>query len=137
MAGHWELDKSDVARIMAQLADLYAVLGVKAEEAAWRAAEIVAPSVARKIPWGPAEGGHLKLTVKAIGPEVRMGGTRFEYTGWLEYGGRVGKDHKVHRTYIPFGRYLNPSYLEHYIQIDHAMSQKLTEACHDAGFEVD
>lgn len=137
MDGHWELDKSDVARILAQLTILYATtpwMGYAAEAAS---AKVVARTAARKVPLGPAEGGHLKFTVRAVGPEVRMGGPLFPYTGWLEYGGRVGKDHKVHRTYIPWGRYLNPSYIEHYAGIDRIMDEKVRDACHVAGFEVD
>jgi hypothetical protein len=137
MADRWELDKSDVARILAQLAVLFAETPEIGRASEHDSATLVARTAARKIPLGPPEGGHLRFTVRAVGPEVRMGGPMFPYTGWLEYGGRVGKDHRVHRTYIPWGRYLNPSYLEHYERIDMIMDHHVADACHAAGFEVD
>lgn len=137
MAGHWEVDKTDIERVRLQLSILYAETPTIERRAESDAADVVARTAARKIPLGPSEGGHLRYTVRAVGPEVRMGGPMFPYTGWLEYGGRVGKDHKVYRPYIPSGRYLNPSYLEHYARIDMIMDDKVEDACHVAGFEVD
>lgn len=131
------LDKTDVARVQAQLAVLYAMTPEIERASTEDSADAVARTAERKVPLGPEEGGHLKFSVRAVGPEVRMGGPMFPYTGWLEYGGRVGKDHKVHRTYVPWGRYLNPSYLEHYEHIDMIMDHHVADACHTAGFEVD
>lgn len=137
MADRVYLDHSDVARILLQLQILYAETPDMERASEHGAADVVSRTARMKIPLGPAEGGHLKYSVRAVGPEVRMGGPMFPYTGWLEYGGRVGKDHKVHRYYIPWGRYLNPSYLEHYERIDRIMDRHEVNACHVAGFEVD
>lgn len=137
MADRVYLDRSDVARILAQLRVLDGEIPEMERASEEDSADVVARTARWKIPLGPAEGGHLKFTVRAVGPEVRMGGPFYPYTGWLEYGGRVGKDHKVYRTYVPSGRYLNPSYLERYERIDRIMDEHEVNACHAAEFEVD
>lgn len=137
MADRVYLDRTDLARILAQLRILDAEVPEIERGSEEDSADVVARTARMRVPLGPTEGGHLRFSVRAVGPEVRMGGPMFPYTGWLEYGGRVGKDHKVHRTYVPWGRYLNPSYLEHYRRIDAIMDNHVADACHVAGFEVD
>jgi hypothetical protein len=124
------------------------------EEAGYRASKIIADSAARKMPVGPAEGGHVRSTARAErsggvggdarGPSAVIGGTRFPYVGWLEFGGRVGKVDPpsgrfgIWRQYMgPTGRYLYPSYIQHTKRVDQIQDHEMVETARRAGLEVD
>lgn len=135
------------------LARFDATLENAGEEAGYRASKIIADSTAAKVPIGPAEGGHLRTTVHAErsdggpgdvrGPAVVMGGARFPYVGWLEFGGRVGKIDPasgrlgIWRPYVgPTGRYLWPSYLQNAARVGQIQDDELVETGRAAGLEI-
>lgn len=111
------------------------------EETGHEAAEKIARTARHMMPVGPAQGGHVRDTARAEGMEAIIGGVFFPYTGWLEFGGRVGKvDPSTGRFGIwrkrePEGRYLWPSYLMHSREVDDIQSREFTEVIRNAGFE--
>ena len=124
------------------------------DEAGYRSAKIIVDSAARKMPLGPAEGGHVRQSGRALktgspvgsprGPAAVFGGTFFPYVGWLEFGGRVGKVDPpsgrfgIWRHYMgPTGRYLYPSYLQHFKQVDEIANHELVETGRRSGLDVD
>lgn len=111
------------------------------EDAGHRAAVMIAATARHMMPVGPVAGGHVRDTARAEGMEAIIGGAFFPYTGWLEFGGRVGKIDPatgrlgIWRAKVPEGRYLWPSYLFHSRDIDDILDQETTEAIHQAGLE--
>lgn len=111
------------------------------EETGHRAAEKIARTAASMMPVGPAAGGHVRDTARAEGMEAIIGGTFFPYTGWLEFGGRVGKIDPatgrfgIWREKEHEGRYLYPAYVMHSRDVDDIQSQEFTEVIRNAGFE--
>lgn len=111
------------------------------EEAGHKAAVKIAATARHMMPVGPAEGGHVRDTARAEGMEAIIGGTFFPYTGWLEFGGRVGKIDPstgrfgIWRAKSREGRYLYPAYLLHSGDVDDIQSREFTEVIRDAGFD--
>lgn len=111
------------------------------EEAGHKSAEKIARTARAMMPVGPGEGGHVRDTARAEGMEAIIGGTFFPYTGWLEFGGRVGKIDPatgrfgIWREKVHEGRYLYPSYLMHSKDVDAIQSSEFTEVIRNAGFE--
>jgi len=111
------------------------------EDAGHRAAVKIAATARHMMPIGPVEGGHVRDSARAEGMTAIIGGAFFPYTGWLEFGGRVGKVDPatgrfgIWRSKESMGRYLWPSYLFHQRDVDEILDQETTEAIHQAGFE--
>ena len=111
------------------------------EKAGHRSATIIAKSARHKMPVGPIEGGHVRDTARAEGMEAILGGTFFPYTGWLEFGGRVGRGRHEgagiwREKKLPHGRYLYPSYIQHRRDVDYFLDRETVEVIHKAGFET-
>ncbi len=123
-----------------KLTILDATLDNAGEEGGHRSAEVIARSARLKMPVGPIEGGHVRDTARAEGMAAVLGGTFYPYTGWLEFGGRVGRGNKVgagiyREKKLPHGRYLYPSYVQHMRDVDYFLARETTEVIENAGFE--
>jgi hypothetical protein len=68
---------------------------------------------------------------------VTGGSARAPYYPWLDFGGRVGPNKSVHRTFYGGGRYLYPSLAEKYDDLAILLEQSLLEVARTAGVEVD
>ena len=112
------------------------------EEAGHESAKKIAHTARKMMPVGPAEGGHVRDTARADGMAAVLGGTFFPCTGWLEFGGRVGRGNKVgagiwRPKALPHGRYLWPSYMIHYNEVSKIQDDEMVETARQAGLEVD
>jgi hypothetical protein len=96
----------------------------------------VAQRVAAKVPVG--ETGNAAASVKPrasqLGAGVAAGGAKVPYYGFLDFGGRVGKDRRISRPFIPQGRYLFPTIEEEHDQIIAAAEKVVDDATRRAGF---
>ena len=102
-------------------------------------ADRVASRTKAAIPLGPEAHGHLQSSVRVERSEglratVAEGGPRFPYVYFLEFGGRVGRRHAVHREYIRSGRYLYPALRTVRPGIEPVMEEHLIEACRESGW---
>lgn len=70
--------------------------------------------VDRATPTIPKRTGRARRSVRVGSTQstarVRAGGARAPYFGWLDFGGRVGKNRSVERQFRASGRYLYISY---------------------------
>lgn len=112
------------------------------EKGGHRAAETIARSARLMMPVGPIDRGHVRDTAHAEGMEAIIGGAFFPYTGWLEFGGRVGKIDPITGRFgiyrdrkMPEGRYLYPSYLRHVHDVDEYLDRETTKVIEHAGLE--
>lgn len=114
-----------------------AEMGDQAED---DAAEMVALFARRKVPLGPARGGHVRATLRAErdggAAVVRGGGPGFLYFGWLEFGGHVGIRGSVFREKVKTGRYIYPTLAERRQEIDEQMDHELRQLVRRHGLGV-
>jgi hypothetical protein len=121
---------------------LYHTLDQAGEAAGHKSAEDIAKTARYLMPVGPIEGGHVRDTARAEGMEAIIGGAFFPYTGWLEFGGRVGKVDLVTGRYgiyrerkMPYGRYLYPSYVMHRRDVDFHLERETEQVIRRAGLD--
>jgi multidrug efflux pump subunit AcrA (membrane-fusion protein) len=91
-----------------------------------RAAELVARGAARRV---PTKTGRARASLRAQSSqrEARVvgGSKKVPYYGWLEFGGRIGKDRSVRRPFVQGGRYLWPSYAAQRAQVAQVIAGEL------------
>jgi len=100
------------------------------------AAELVVDDAKPEV---PTESGRAQRTVKAASTrtaaQVKAGGARAPYYPWLDFGGRVGANRNVRRTFIKKGRYIYPAYSDNREQIGEKLQKGLTDLIRDSGLE--
>jgi len=102
-----------------------------------RAADLVvaeaAPKVARRT-------GKAAATVRAQSSQrearVMGGSKKVPYYGWLDFGGRTGRDRSVKRPFIQRGRYIYPGYVRAYPQVMEELGRALADVARNVGLEV-
>jgi hypothetical protein len=67
---------------------------------------------------------------------VIAGGRKVPYVGWLEFGGRIGRDKATRRPWVQGGRYMYPAFDANRQSINTALATSLTELARRAGLEV-
>lgn len=80
-----------------------------------------------------AAAATLRVMDYSDGAAATGGSSAVEYYGWLEFGGDAGRNHSVHRSVVPQGRYLHPAYLAVNDRIERKMEELLEDAVQDAG----
>ena len=102
--------------------------------------KIVSDDAKPHVPYGPAANGHARSSVRPFvdgrGTGVRGGSARYPYYGWLEFGGRVGRDRSVRRNRIKGGRYLYPSLGRNRRRIRRELVATLVRSARRAGLHV-
>lgn len=113
----------------------------KAVRVANNAAADVVVSAAR--PFIPRRTGKAAKSLRAQSTrtEVRVteGGPRAPHVPWLDFGGKVGRNHSVRRPFIKEGRYLYPAYRRKRDsgEFGEVMTKALLDVAASAGIEVD
>ncbi len=101
-------------------------------------AERIASAIRRKVPLGPPAGGHARDSIKGgatAGTAYVKGGQRsIPYYGWLDFGGRGGRNKRNYRPYIREGRYIYPTIAEQHDQTVDAVNDVLARVTAKAGF---
>lgn len=91
-----------------------------------RAAELVARGAARRV---PTKTGRAKASLRAQSGQreakVAGGSKKAAYYGWLEFGGRIGRDKATRRPFVQGGRYLWPSYAAQREQVARVIADEL------------
>lgn len=95
------------------------------------AAEGVAGDAQRLVPRGAS--GAARASMRAVGLSVVMGGARAPYGPWLEFGGRVGINDSVRRTFVPGGRYIWPTWMRNRTEILGDMERGLADLAKESG----
>lgn len=100
------------------------------------AAEVVVDDAKPDV---PAESGRAARTVRAASTrtaaQVKAGGTRAPYYPWLDFGGRVGINRSIRRTFIKSGRYIYPAYKDNRDVIASKLETGLTDLVRDSGLD--
>lgn len=105
------------------------------------AAELIVSKARPLVPTGPGRGGHAKQSIKAkstrTAARVSGGGKRYPYYGWLDFGGRVGRDRSVRRPFLKDGRYIWKAFANNRGKVEETLEDALLEVARSAGVEVD
>jgi len=102
------------------------------------AADVV---VAYARPLVPRRTGRAQASIKARSTrtEVRVqgGSARAPYYPWLDFGGRVGRNRSVQRTFMKEGRYIYKGYFAKRAEFEEVLTRALVDVARQAGIEVD
>lgn len=96
--------------------------------------------VARARPLIPSLSGRARASLHADrgprGATLTAGGPRVLYFGWLDYGGRVGRQRSVSRPFLPDGRYIWPTFTRHYDDLVDSAADSVFRVLERDGLEV-
>jgi len=89
----------------------------------------------------PSRSGRARGSVRAKSTQTAVriagGGSRAPYYPWLDFGGRVGRKHSVHRPFLRDGRYIYATFYDNVSELEDLTVKALLEAAAAAGIEVD
>lgn len=99
--------------------------------------------IRRAVPTIPKRSGRAARSVQArstrTAVRVAEGGNRAPYMPWLDFGGKVGRNHSVRRPFLKKGRYIYRAYgeLRDSGEFQRVMTAGLLDVAASAGIEVD
>lgn len=100
-------------------------------------AEDVAQTVRGRV---PRRTGRAASSVKARGSarggSIAFGGSAAPHYPWLDFGGNVGPDRRIHRPFIREGRYVFPTIREKGTDIRTRTEELVEKVAKRAGFDV-
>lgn len=101
-------------------------------------AATVASGAARRV---PSRTGRARASVRVMSSqrEARVaGGTaKAKYYGWLEFGGRIGRNKATSRPFVRGGRYMYPALAANRDGITRALEEGLADLARRSGLDVD
>lgn len=101
------------------------------------AATTVATGAARRV---PRRTGRAAASLRAMSSQrearVMGGSKKVPYYGWLDFGGRIGRDKSQRRAFVPAGRYMYPTFAANRDSIYTALQRGLADLARNAGLEV-
>jgi len=99
--------------------------------------ETVAKGAARRV---PVKTGRASSSLRAQSSqrEARVigGSKKVSYYGWLDFGGRIGRNKSNHRPFVKSGRYMYPTFTANRDSIYKALTAGLTDLARDSGLTV-
>lgn len=102
-----------------------------------QAAQAVVGGAARRV---PTKTGAARASIRAASGQreakVSGGSKKVPYYGWIDFGGKVGRDRSVRRPFLQSGRYIYPAYDANKDSIGKALGKALVDLCTNAGLDV-
>lgn len=102
-----------------------------------QSAETVARGAARRV---PTLTGRARASLRAMSSQrearVMGGSKKVSYYGWLDFGGRIGRDKSQRRPFVQAGRYMYPTFAANRDSIYRALQAGLADLARNAGLEV-
>lgn len=102
-----------------------------------QASDVVARGASRRV---PRKTGRAAASLRAQSSqrEARVvGGSRkVPYYGWLDFGGRIGRDKSQRRPFVQSGRFMYPAYSANRDSINRALQESLVALARGAGLTV-
>jgi hypothetical protein len=100
-------------------------------------AATVAQGAARRVAvrTGKAR-GTLRVMSSQTETRIAAGGRKAPYYGWLDFGGRIGKDKSVRRPFVREGRYIYPTIAANRDTLAKAIEAQLVKLARSKGLEV-
>jgi hypothetical protein len=101
------------------------------------AAGLVVTGASRRVPVRTGA-ARASLRTQSSQREARVaGGSRkAPYYGWLDFGGRIGRDKATRRPFVRSGRYIYPAYAANRQGVERALNVALVDLARMAGLQV-
>lgn len=98
---------------------------------------VVAQAAARRVPHRTGRAAA-SLRAQSSQREARVvgGSKKIPYYGFLDFGGRVGKNKSVARPFVKSGRYLWPAVAANRTSLEKALQQGLLDLARDVGLDA-
>jgi len=100
-------------------------------------AETVAQGAARRV---PKRTGKARASLRAQSSQretrIAAGGRKAPYYGWLDFGGRIGRDKATVRPFVRQGRYIWPTIAANRDNLAQAVEKALVDLARSKGLEV-
>lgn len=100
-------------------------------------ADTVAQGAARRV---PVKTGKARASLRAMSSQretrIAAGGRKAPYYGWLDFGGRIGRNKSVARPFVPGGRYIWPTIAANRDNLAGAVDKALKDLARSKGLEV-
>lgn len=101
------------------------------------AASTVAKGASRRV---PVRTGKAAASLRAMSSQrearVMGGSKKASYYGWLDFGGRIGRDKATRRPFVTGGRYMYPAFSANRDSIYKALQRSLGDLARNVGLEV-
>lgn len=102
-----------------------------------RVADTVAQGAARRV---PVRSGKARATLRAMSSQtetrISAGGRKAPYYGWLDFGGRIGRNKSQLRPFFEGGRYIYPTIAANRDSLAKAVDKQLKDLARSKGLEV-
>lgn len=100
-------------------------------------ADVVVQGAARRVPRKTGRAAA-SLRVQSSQTEARVlgGSKKVPYYGWLDFGGKVGRDKSVKRPFLTSGRYMWPTVAASRSSLEKALQRSLVELARSVGLEA-
>lgn len=106
--------------------------------AANEAAQLVVDEARTKVPKKTGKAAKsIRPSSTRTAARVKAGGARVPYFGFLEFGGRVGRNKATKRPFVREGRYLWPAIIRRREEIQEQLQRGLVRVIEAAGLEVE
>lgn len=134
--GAIEVDTRKVDDLRAALLRSRDAAGPEMEKAVSTVSQAVLAGARSRVPRGPS--GAARASLRIIGAQdtetVTGGGQKAPYYGWLDFGGRVGRNKSVLRPYRKQGRYLLPALMDAQALIEASLDEAVQGTLRAGGF---
>lgn len=137
MADTFRIDTHGLTEFNIGLGRLVASMPETSAFVALAAANVVTKAARPDIPVVSGRAAASLQAYQTGGGAVSEGGGTIAYYRWLELGGAAGGNYAVQRPVKKGGRYIQPAYERSQVEIQMLLNDALTQACKDAGLEVD
>lgn len=99
--------------------------------------KVVAQAAARRVPHRTGRAAA-SLRAQSSQREARVvgGSKKIPYYGFLDFGGRVGRNKSVARPFVKSGRYLWPAVAANRTSLEKALQQGLLDLARDVGLDA-
>lgn len=101
------------------------------------AATTVAKGASRRV---PRRTGRAAASLRAMSSQrearVMGGSKKAPYYGWLDFGGRIGRDRATRRPFVAGGRYMYPAFSANRDSIYKALQASLSALARNAGLDT-
>lgn len=100
-------------------------------------ASTVAQGAARRV---PVRSGKARASLRAMSSQtetrIAAGGRKAPYYGWLDFGGRIGRNKAQKRPWFDGGRYIYPTIAANRDSLAKAVEAQLVKLARSKGLEV-
>lgn len=101
-------------------------------------ADTVAQGASRRV---PSRSGKARASLRAMSSQretrISAGGRKAPYYGWLDFGGRIGRDKATVRPFVKGGRYIWPTISANRDNLAAAVQKALVDLAKSKGLTVD